>query len=90
MAENTNVMVVNNNAKLPLVIEENSLFAYFEKIKKFPVLTESEEHGLITDFKQNGNLAAAQKLITSHLRLAAKIALTYCRWRISFPKPISV
>lgn len=77
MAENTNVMVVNNNAKLPLVIEENSLFAYFEKIKKFPVLTESEEHGLITDFKQNGNLAAAQKLITSHLRLAAKIALTY-------------
>ena len=34
MAENTNVMVVNNNAKLPLVIEENSLFAYFEKIKK--------------------------------------------------------
>ena len=35
MAENTNVMVVNNNAKLPLVIEENSLFAYFEKIKKF-------------------------------------------------------
>jgi RNA polymerase sigma factor, sigma-70 family len=79
MAENTNVMVVNNNAKLPLVIEENSLFAYFEKIKKFPVLTESEEHGLITDFKQNGNLAAAQKLITSHLRLAAKIALTYRR-----------
>ena len=58
MAENTNVMVVNSNAKLPLVIEENSLFAYFEKIKKFPVLTESEEHGLITDFKQNGNLAA--------------------------------
>ena len=80
MAENTNVMVVNNNAKLPLVIEENSLFAYFEKIKKFPVLTESEEHGLITDFKQNGNLAAAQKLITSHLRLAAKIALTYRRY----------
>lgn len=38
MAENTNVMVVNNNAKLPLVIEENSLFAYFEKIKKIPCL----------------------------------------------------
>lgn len=89
MAENTNVMVVNNNAKLPLVIEENSLFAYFEKIKKFPVLTESEEHGLITDFKQNGNLAAAQKLITSHLRLAAKIALTYRRYGLPLADIVS-
>lgn len=89
MAENTNVMVVNNNAKLPLVIEENSLFAYFEKIKKFPVLTESEEHGLITDFKQNGNLAAAQKLITSHLRLAAKIELTYRRYGLPLADIVS-
>ena len=89
MAENTNVMVVNNNAKLPLVIEENSLFAYFEKIKKFPVLTESEEHGLITDFKQNGNLAAAQKLITSHLRLAAKIAPTYRRYGLPLADIVS-
>ena len=89
MAENPNVMVVNNNAKLPLVIEENSLFAYFEKIKKFPVLTESEEHGLITDFKQNSNLAAAQKLITSHLRLAAKIALTYRRYGLPLADIVS-
>ena len=76
MAENTNVMVVNNNAKLPLVIEENSLFAYFEKIKKFPVLTESEEHGLITDFRQNGNLAAAQKKLFYNLsRIKARLGL---------------
>lgn len=89
MTDHANVMVVKNSAKLPLVIEENSLFAYFEKIKKFPVLTENEERDLITDFKQNGNLAAAQRLITSHLRLAAKIALTYRRYGLPLADIVS-
>ena len=70
-------MVIRNTGNLPQVIEENSLFSYFEKIRKFPVLSENEETRLIRDFKENGDLTAAQKLITSHLRLAAKIALTY-------------
>ena len=82
-------MVVSKSANLPLVIEENSLFAYFEKIKKFPVLTETEEHSLIVDFKQNGSLVAAQKLITSHLRLAAKIALTYRRYGLPLADIVS-
>ena len=77
MSQNSEVMVIKNTGNLPQVIEENSLFSYFEKIKKFPVLSENEETRLIRDFKENGNLAAAQKLVTSHLRLAAKIALTY-------------
>lgn len=89
MSENTNVMVVNNNAKLPLVIEENSLFTYFESIKKFPVLSETEEQNLIVDFKQNGNLKAAEKLVTSHLRLAAKIALTYRRYGLPLADIVS-
>lgn len=89
MTGHANVMVVKNNAKLPLVIEENSLFAYFEKIKKFPVLSENEERDLIVDFKQNGNLAAAQQLITSHLRLAAKIALTYRRYGLPLADIVS-
>ncbi len=89
MTGHANVMVVKNNAKLPLVIEENSLFAYFEKIKKFPVLSENEERDLIADFKQNGNLAAAQQLITSHLRLAAKIALTYRRYGLPLADIVS-
>lgn len=89
MAGNANVIVVNNNAKLPLVIEENSLFAYFEKIKKFPVLTETEEHRLIVEFKQNGTLAAAQQLVTSHLRLAAKIAMAYRRYGLPLADIVS-
>lgn len=89
MTGHANIMVVKNSAQLPLVIEENSLFAYFEKIKKFPVLSENEERDLIVDFKQNGNLAAAQQLITSHLRLAAKIALTYRRYGLPLADIVS-
>lgn len=89
MSKNTNIMVVSKSANLPLVVEENSLFAYFEKIKKFPVLSEAEEYNLIVDFKQNGSLAAAQKLITSHLRLAAKIALTYRRYGLPLADIVS-
>lgn len=89
MSNNTNAMIISPSAKLPLVIEENSLFAYFEKIKKFPVLTEAEEQNLILDFKQNGSLPAAQKLITSHLRLAAKIALTYRRYGLPLADIVS-
>lgn len=70
-------MVVDNRSNLPVVIDGNGLLAYFEKIKKFPVLSEEEETGLLIEFKQNGSLQAAQKLVTSHLRLAAKIAMTY-------------
>lgn len=77
MNQNNSVMVVESKTNLPAVIDGNGLFAYFEKIKKFPVLSDEEEQKLLIEFKQKGNLQAAQKLITSHLRLAAKIAMTY-------------
>ena len=75
--QNSNIVVWENKTNLPAVVDANGLFAYFERIKKFPVLSDDEEQSLLVDFKQNGNLQAAQKLITSHLRLAAKIAMTY-------------
>lgn len=77
MSQNNSLIVLKNNTNLPAVVDGNGLIAYFEKIKKFPVLSDEEEQKLLIDFKQNGNLQAAQKLITSHLRLAAKIAMTY-------------
>ncbi len=76
MAEHKELVVINNN-KLPAVIDENGLYLYLQQIRKFPILSEQEENRLIAEFKNKGDLAAAQKLITSHLRLAAKIALTY-------------
>ena len=83
------LVVVNKRSQLPVVIEENSLYTYLEQIKQFPVLTEDEEKQLIYDFQTKGDLASAQKLITSHLRLAAKIALTYRRYGLPMSDVVS-
>ena len=74
---NSNNGLVIRKCNLPAVVNDNSLVAYFEKIKAFPVLSEEQEINLVNDLQQNGNMSAAQILITSHLRLAAKIAMTY-------------
>lgn len=87
MNENHNLVVKKNN--LPAVINDNSLAAYMEKIKSFPVLTEEQEKALVNDLQQNGNMQAAQILVTSHLRLAAKIALTYRRYGLPIADIIS-
>lgn len=89
MAENKSLVVVKPEKNLPVVVQDKGLNAYLEQIKKFPVLSEDEENALINDFVQNGNLEAAQKLITSHLRLAAKIALTYRRYGLPMQDMIS-
>lgn len=89
MSEHKNLVVVNPKPQLPMVVEENGLYTYLEQIKRFPVLSESEEKQLIEDFQTKGDLLAAQKLITSHLRLAAKIALTYRRYGLPMSDVIS-
>lgn len=78
--EHKDIVVYEPKTNLPALTEENGLHAYLETIRKFPVLSEEEENRLLREFKENGDLAAAQKLITSHLRLAVKIALTYRRY----------
>lgn len=89
MAENKSLVVVSNDKNLPVVVDNGGLSAYLEQIKKFPVLNEDEEQKLIDDFRKTGSLSAAQKLITSHLRLAAKIALTYKRYGLPMQDVIS-
>lgn len=89
MSEHKDLIVIKPKSQLPMVVEENGIYAYLEQIKKFPVLTEDEEKKLITDFQTKGDLLAAQKLITSHLRLAAKIALTYRRYGLPMSDVIS-
>ena len=86
---NKAVAVVNNKTNLPAVIEDNSLVAYFEQIKKIPVLSEDEERELVRAFREKGDVNAAHKLVTSHLRLAAKIALTYRRYGLPMADVIS-
>lgn len=80
MANKTDLVVYESKNNLPAVIADDGLHAYLEQIKQFPVLSETEEMRLVKEFKEKGDLQAAQKLITSHLRLAVKIALTYRRY----------
>ncbi len=54
-----------------------SLSLYLTQIKKFPMLDAEEEYMLAKNWKDRGNLKAAHKLVTSHLRLVAKIAMGY-------------
>ncbi len=65
------------NPNLPSIAIEGSLSNYLTEIKKFPMLNPKEEYMLAKRWKERGDLKSAQKLITSHLRLVAKIAMTY-------------
>ena len=53
------------------------LSVYLSQIKKFPMLDAEEEYMLAKNWRQSGNLQSAHKLVTSHLRLVAKIAMGY-------------
>jgi len=53
------------------------LSLYLVQIKKFPMLDAEEEYMLAKNWRENGNLQSAHKLVTSHLRLVAKIAMGY-------------
>ena len=66
---------MNNN--LPALSNEGGLSAYLDQIKKFPMLAAEEEYMLAKNWKTTGNIKAAEKLVTSHLRLVAKIAMGY-------------
>jgi RNA polymerase sigma-32 factor len=65
------------NYNLPSLSNEGGLSAYLAQIKKFPMLDSEEEYMLAKNWKTTGNLKSAEKLVTSHLRLVAKIAMGY-------------
>tara|TARA_B100001057_G_scaffold204715_1_gene205361 strand:+ start:2541 stop:3392 length:852 start_codon:yes stop_codon:yes gene_type:complete len=62
---------------LPVLSSEGNLAIYLQEIKKFPMLTAEEEYMLAKRYKEHGDSKAAHKLVTSHLRLVAKIAMGY-------------
>tara|TARA_B100002051_G_C16571408_1_gene552777 strand:- start:13 stop:864 length:852 start_codon:yes stop_codon:yes gene_type:complete len=62
---------------LPILSSEGNLAFYLQEIKKFPILTANEEYMLAKRYKEHGDSKAAHKLVTSHLRLVAKIAMGY-------------
>src|SRR5271157_13401 len=64
-------------ATLPVLSGENGLSRYLNEIRRFPMLEPEEEYMLAKRWREHEDPAAAHKLVTSHLRLVAKIAMGY-------------
>jgi RNA polymerase sigma-32 factor len=64
-------------SNLPVLTGEGGLSLYLTQIKKFPMLDAEEEYMLAKNWRERGSLKSAHKLVTSHLRLVAKIAMGY-------------
>ena len=67
----------NVPATIPALGGEQSLNRYLAEIKKFPILAPEQEYMLAKRFQEHGDTEAAAQLVTSHLRLVAKIAMGY-------------
>ena len=80
---------MNNNVNLPSLSNEGSLTHYLQQIKKFPMLTQKEEISLARKWIKKGDTAAAHKLVTSHLRLVARIAMGYKGYGLPITELIS-
>jgi RNA polymerase sigma-32 factor len=62
---------------MPMITAEGGLSRYLEEIRRFPMLEPQEEYMLAKSWREHGDRDAAHKLVTSHLRLVAKIAMGY-------------
>ncbi|GJD45349.1 RNA polymerase sigma factor RpoH [Methylobacterium sp. E-041] len=62
---------------LPVLANEGGLSRYLDEIRKFPMLEPTEEFTLAKNWRDGGDREAAHRLVTSHLRLVAKIAMGY-------------
>ena len=74
---------------LPTLSDEGGLSLYLAQIKKFPMLDAEEEFMLAKNWRTNGNVKSAEKLVTSHLRLVAKIAMGYKGYGLPLSEMIS-
>ena len=68
---------MSENYNLPALSNEGSLTHYLQQIKKFPMLSEKQEISLAKKWRDEGDTSAAHTLVTSHLRLVARIAMGY-------------
>ncbi|RVU19804.1 RNA polymerase sigma factor RpoH [Methylobacterium oryzihabitans] len=64
-------------AALPVLANEGGLSRYLDEIRRFPMLEPTEEYMLAKSWREHGDRDAAHRLVTSHLRLVAKIAMGY-------------
>jgi RNA polymerase sigma-32 factor len=74
---------------LPVLANEGGLSRYLDEIRKFPMLEPSEEYMLAKRWREDGDREAAHKLVTSHLRLVAKIAMGYRGYGLPISEVVS-
>lgn len=76
-------------ASLPSISVEGNLSRYLQEIRKFPMLEPGEEYVLAKSWREHGDVDSAHKLVTSHLRLVAKIAMGYRGYGLPLAELIS-
>ena len=80
---------ITSNYNLPILSGEGGLSSYLIQIKKFPMLEREEEYMLAKNWRNRGDIKSAEKLVTSHLRLVAKIAMGYRGYGLPIGEMIS-
>ena len=80
---------ITSNYNLPTLSGEGGLSQYLIQIKKFPMLEREEEYMLAKNWRNRGDIKSAEKLVTSHLRLVAKIAMGYRGYGLPIGEMIS-
>ena len=78
-----------NNVPSLLISPEGNLQRYLDNIRKFPMLSHEEEYMLSKRFNEHDDVHAAHKMVTSHLRLVAKIAMGYRGYGLPLNEMIS-
>ena len=74
------------SAAMPALKAESGLSHYLDEIRRFPMLEPQEEYMLARSWREHGDREAAHKLVTSHLRLVAKIAMAIAATACRFPR----
>ncbi len=77
------------STKVPVLVSEGNLSGYLQDIRKFPMLEPDEEYMLAKAWREREDVDAAHKLVTSHLRLVAKIAMGYRGYGLPLSELIS-
>ena len=77
------------SATLPIISAELGLSRYLDEIRRFPMLEPQEEYMLAKRWREHGDRDAAHRLVTSHLRLVAKIAMGYRGYGLPISEVIS-
>jgi len=80
---------MSHAAALPLITGESGLTRYLEEMRRFPMLEPQEEYMLAKSWREHGDRDAAHRLVTSHLRLVAKIAAGYRGYGLPISEVIS-